>query len=362
MIPLGDLKRQQESIIDEVKDAVNRVLNRGWFVLGKELENFEKQFANYCGEEFGIGVGNGTDAIFLALKALNIGVGDEVITAANTAIPTVSAIVATGAKPVLVDCREDYLIDVNQIELKITEKTKAIIPVHLYGQACDMDRVLEIAKAKNLDVIEDCAQAHGAEYNGKKVPIGDIGCFSFYPSKNLGADGDGGMVVTNNPELDKKLRLIRNYGQEKVYSSIMQGYNSRLDEIQAAILSVKLKYLDKWNEKRKKLADFYNSLLSEKIIKPKIYNNRSHIFHLYVIRSEKQDELLNYLKEKEIAGKIHYPVPIHLQKGFKHLGYNMGDFPVAEKFSKEILSLPIFPELTEKEVRKVCEEINNFMS
>jgi len=361
MIPLGDLKRQHAGIKKEVEGAVQRVLDSGWFVLGKETEEFEKEFAEYCGKDFGVGCGNGTDAIFLALKVLDIGQGDEVITSANTAIPTVSAIVASGAKPVLVDCGEDYLIDVNKIKEKITERTRAIIPVHLYGQACDMDKILEIAEQKNISVIEDCAQAHGTEYKGKKVPIGDIGCFSFYPSKNLGADGDGGMVVTGDEEIAKKLKLIRNYGQEGVYSSIIQGYNSRLDEIQAAILRVKLKYLDKWNEKRRKLAEIYNSLLLDSnVLLPIAHKDRKHIFHLYVVRNEKRDELINYLKEKEIAAKIHYPVPIHLQEGFKHLGYNLGEFSMTEKFSKEILSLPMFPELSEGEIRKVCEAMKNF--
>lgn len=361
MIPLGDLKRQHAEIKKEVEEAVQRVLDSGWFILGKETEEFEKEFAEYCGASFGVGVGNGTDAIFLALKSLDIGQGDEVITAANTAIPTVSAIVASGAKPVLIDCGEDYLIDVNQIEGKITEKTKAIIPVHLYGQVCNMDRILEIAKERNVSVIEDCAQAHGAEYKGEKVPISNIGCFSFYPSKNLGADGDGGMIVTNNEETAKKLKLIRNYGQEGTYSSIRQGYNSRLDEIQAAILGVKLKHLDKWNAKRRKLAEVYNSLLLDSnVLLSIIHEDRKSIFHLFVVRSQKRDELINFLKEKGISAKIHYPVPIHLQKGFKHLGYVEGDFPITEKFSKEILSLPMFPELTEGEVKKICETMKKF--
>ena len=358
------MKRQHAKIKGEVEEAVQKVLDSGWFVLGKEVEEFEKEFADYCGGGFGVGVGNGTDALFLALKALDIGAGDEVITVANTAIPTVSAIVACGAKPVLVDCGEDYLIDVDKIEEKITDKTKAIIPVHLYGQVCYMDKIFEIVREKNISIVEDCAQAHGAEYKGKKVPVGDIGCFSFYPSKNLGADGDGGAVVTRDEELAKKLKLIRNYGQEGVYSSIMQGYNSRLDEMQAAILRVKLKHLDEWNEKRRKLAGVYNSVLTGGIVKPKIHEDRVHVFHLYVIRVEtgKRDRSMDYLKEREIGSKIHYPIPIHLQPGFAHLGYSEGDFPVAEKYSKEILSLPMFAELSEEEVREVGGAVGGFVN
>jgi len=358
MIPLADINRQDNEIKKEIEEAIKKVLESGWFILGKELENFEKEFAEYCGKKFGIGVGNGTDAIFLALKAFEIGNDDEVITVANTAIPTVSAIVATGAKPILVDCGEDYLIDVNKIEEKINSKTKAIVPVHLYGQVCDMEKILELGEKYDLNVIEDCAQAHGAELNGKKVPIGKIGCFSFYPSKNLGAYGDGGMIITDDEKLNEKLKLLRNYGQTGIYSSIISGYNSRLDEIQSAILRIKLKYLDKWNKQRIEIAEEYNKKLNCE--KPKIAPNKKHIFHLYVIRNKKRDELIEYLKSKEIVTKIHYPIPIHLQKGFEFLGYVVGDFPMGEKFSKEILSLPMFPELKKEEIEKVCEEINLF--
>lgn len=360
MIPLADINRQDKGIKNEIENEIKKVLERGWFILGKELEEFEKEFAEYCGKKFGIGVGNGTDAIFLTLKAFEIGNSDEIITVANTAIPTVSAIVATGAKPILVDCGEDYLIDVSKIEEKINSKTKAIVPVHLYGQVCDMEKILEIAEKYNLKVVEDCAQAHGAELNNKKVPIGKIGCFSFYPSKNLGAYGDGGMIITDDEKLNEKLKLLRNYGQTGIYSSIISGYNSRLDEIQSAILRVKLKHLDKWNKQRIEIAEEYNKKLNCE--KQKINQDKKHIFHLYIIRHKKRDELIEHLKSKEITTKIHYPIPIHLQKGFEFLGYGVGDFPMSEKFSKEILSLPIFPGLTKEEIEKICDEVNRFHS
>lgn len=359
MIPLADINRQDKEIKSEIELEIKRVLESGWFILGKELENFEKEFAEYCGKKFGVGVGNGTDAIFLALKSFNIGIDDEVISVANTAIPTISAIVATGAKPVLVDCGEDYLIDVEKIEEKITPKTKAIIPVHLYGQVCDMKKIFEIAKKYNLEVIEDCAQAHGAELEGKKTPIGKIGCFSFYPSKNLGAYGDGGMIITDDEKLNEKLKLLRNYGQAGVYSSTIAGYNSRLDEIQCAILRTKLKYLNKWNDQRIKIAKEYNRKLNCE--KPKIKQNAKHIFHLYVIRNKERNHLAEYLKQKGITTKIHYPIPIHLQKGFEFLGNVVGDFPNSEKLSEEILSLPMFPGLTSEEIEMVCKEINEFV-
>jgi dTDP-4-amino-4,6-dideoxygalactose transaminase len=359
MILFGDLKKQYLGIKREVDVAVNRVLESGWFILGAEQENFEKEFSEYCNKKYAIGVGNGTDALFLALKALNIGEGDEVISVANTAIPTISAIIATGAKPVLIDIGEDYLIDVFKIERAINAKTKAIIPVHLYGQACDMDSILKIAERNNLYVIEDCAQAHGAEYKGKKVPIGDIGCFSFYPSKNLGAFGDAGMILTDNDELKNKLKLLHNYGQSGTYISEINGYNSRLDEIQAAILRVKLKHLDEWNDKRRKIAEIYNEQL-QGVTKPKKNEWNNHVFHLYAIRTKKREQLIKHLKENGIGAKIHYPAPIHLQPAFKNLGYKEGDFPETERVAKEILSLPMFPELENNEISEIIKCINDF--
>jgi len=359
MISFIDLKRQYESIRNEIDESIKKVLENGYFVLGKELESFEKNFASYCNKEYGIGVGNGTDAIFLALKALGIGKEHEVISVPNTAIPTIAAIVATGAKPVFVDIKEDYLIDEKKIERAITKKTRAIIPVHLYGNSCEMDKILEIAKKHNLAVIEDCCQAHGTEYKNKKVPIGNIGCFSFYPSKNLSCYGDGGMIITSSKEIADKLKLLRNYGQEDRYHAYINGYNSRLDEIQAAILNAKLKYLDKWNERRREIARKYDSGLKN-IIKIPIENkNIKHVYHLYVVRSKNRDKLIEHLKKKNIASLIHYPIPLHLQKAYSYLGYKEGELPVAETISKEIVSLPCYPELTDEEVGEVVGAVGN---
>ncbi|MEK6830882.1 MAG: aminotransferase class V-fold PLP-dependent enzyme, partial [Nanoarchaeota archaeon] len=355
-----DLRQHHESLKKEIENAIELVIRKSNFILGEEGKLFEREFSNYCNKKYGIGVNSGTDAIKLALIAYGIGSGDEVILPVNTAIPCAMAIKDINAEPCFIDVDDNYLIDINKIEERINEKTKAIMPIHLYGQTCDMDKILELANKYNLEVIEDCCQAHGAEYKGKKVPIGEIGCFSFYPSKNLGALGDGGMIVTDNEELKEKLMLLRNYGQKDKYNADILGINSRLDEIQAAILRVKLKYLDSFNEKRKKLAGLYNNSLKDiKEIKTIGFNSES-IYHLYVIRTRNRDELMDYLKEKQITALIHYPIPLHLQKAFSYLNHKPGDFPNAEKFSKSILSLPMFPELEEKEVRKVCEEIRNY--
>ena len=360
-----DLKKQHNFLGDEIEKAINGVIKKSSFILGEELKNFEQEFASYCNKKYGIGVGNGTDALKLVLMALKIGKGDEVILPVNTAIPCAMAIKDVGAEPCFIDVNEDYLIDVNKIEEKITDRTKAIMPVHLYGQACDMDKILEIARKYGLKIIEDCCQAHGTLYNGMRVPISEIGCFSFYPSKNLGALGDGGMIVTDNEELKNRLMLLRNYGQKDKYNADILGINSRLDEIQAAILRIKLKHLDNFNEKRGKIARLYSELLKgiKEVILPK-YNPES-VYHLYVIRIENKgyknrEGLIDYLKSRGIGSLIHYPVPLHLQKAFSYLNYKIGDFPNSEKFSKGILSLPIYPELTENEVKKVCEEIRDF--
>jgi dTDP-4-amino-4,6-dideoxygalactose transaminase len=359
-IPFGDLKRQHELLRSELEQAFSKNLASGWFILGKELEKFEEDFAGYCGRKYGIGVGNATDAIFLTLKAQGIREGDEVITVANTAIPTCSAIVASGAKLVLVDTKKDYLMDTSKIGRAITPETKAIIPVHLYGQTCNMETTLKIAEAHHLRIIEDCAQAHGAKQLGQRTPIKGTGCFSFYPSKNLGAMGDGGIIVTDDKELAEKLRLIRNYGQPQTYVSTEPGYNSRLDELQAAILGIKLKHLEVWNARRREIAHIYNSLLEGLVETPKENTGNSHVYHLYVIKTQKRDDLKDYLRTRGIDTKVHYPVPIHLQPGFASLGYKPGDFPNSEKYSQEILSLPMFPELRDEEVVRICEEVKNW--
>ncbi len=355
-----DLNKYHKSIYKEIEQSIKNVISKSNFILGEELEKFENEFAKYCEKDYGVGVGNGTDAIKIALMALDIKEGDEVIIPVNTAIPTAMAIKDVGAEVKFVDCNEDHLINVNDIENKINKKTKAIVPVHLYGKACEMNKIIDIAKKYNLKIIEDCCQAHGTLYNGKKVPVTSIGCFSFYPSKNLGCLGDGGIIITNDKSLNDKFKLLRNYGQSSKYQADIIGINSRLDEIQAAILRIKLKYLDNFNNKRKELALIYDNLLKEN--KNIIINNYDSgcNYHLYVIRSKNRDELSNYLKSKKINTLIHYPIPLHMQKSFSYLDHFEDDFPNASKFSKEILSLPMYPELKNEEIIKVCKEIEDY--
>ncbi len=365
-IPLVDLKAQYLNLKPQIDQAIQRVIDNTDFILGKEVELFEREFASFSETEYGIGVASGTEALHLSLLALGISSGDEVITAANTFVATVLGINYTGARPVLVDIDSDnYNLDVSFIENVITKRTKAIIPVHLFGQPADMDPIMEIAREHNLKVIEDACQAHGAKYKGKKVgSIGDVGCFSFYPGKNLGAYGDGGMVVTNDEKIAEKIRTLRNYGSRKKYYHEFKGFNSRLDTLQAAILRVKLKYLDEWNRKRIRNALLYSSLLKDikEVITPQFREDldSSHVFHLYVVRVEKRDQLLDFLDKKGIRCGIHYPVPLHFQEAYKDLGYKQGDFPIAEKLSKEILSLPMYPELTEEEIIYVVESAKKF--
>jgi dTDP-4-amino-4,6-dideoxygalactose transaminase len=364
-IPFVDLTRQYNSIKEEIDIAVRDTIASSRFILGENVELFEKEFAGYCGTRYAIGVASGTDALNLAIEALGIRQGYEVITVANSFIATADAISRVMASPILVDVdQESYNIDTNQIREKITPKTKAIIPVHLYGQPADMDRISEIAEKNDLKIIEDACQAHGALYKGKKAgSFGNIACFSFYPAKNLGAYGDAGAVVTNDRELAEKIRALRDYGQTRKYHHEIIGHNSRLDEIQAAILRVKLKYLDQWNESRRSHANKYNELLGEisGIETPTEKDFASHIYHLYVIRHEKRDELREWLNSKGVATGIHYPKPIHLQNAYKHLGYGEGSFPITERYSKEVLSLPMFPELTEEEIDTVVKLIESFM-
>lgn len=364
-IPFVDLKRQYNSIKEEIDSAVRKTLDSSRFILGENVEAFERELAGYCGTRYAIGVASGTDALNLAIEALGIRQGDEVITVANSFIATADAISRVNAIPVLVDIEQDsYNIDTNQIKDKITHKTKAILPVHLYGQPSDMDRILEIAEKNDLKIIEDACQAHGTLYKGRKVgSFGNIACFSFYPSKNLGAYGDAGAVVTSDIELAEKIRALRDYGQTTKYHHEIIGHNSRLDEIQAAILRVKLKYLDQWNELRRSHAKKYDKLLGEicGIVTPSETDFARHVYHLYVIRHEKRDELKEWLNSKGVATGIHYPKPIHLQNAYKHLGYGEGSFPKTEKHSREVLSLPMFPELTEEEIETVVKLIDSFM-
>jgi len=365
MIPFVDLKAQYDSIKDEIDNAIQNVLNTTSFIMGEELKKFEVEFARFCDSKYAIGVANGSDALILALRACGIGEGDELITVPHTFIATTEAISNVGGKVIFVDIDpKTYTIDVSKIEEKITEETKAIIPVHLYGQSVDMDPIMKLARKYNLKVIEDAAQAHGAEYKGKKVgSIGDVGCFSFYPGKNLGAYGDAGIVVTNNEEIAEKIKLLRNHGRiTKKYEHDIEGYSSRLDNLQAAILRVKLKYLNKWNDKRRNNAKKYNELLSNinGITTPYEADYAKHVYHLYVIRVEKErrDKLKEELKSKGVATGIHYPIPLHLQPAYNYLGYKKGDFPVTEECSQNILSLPMYAELSDKQILKIVETIN----
>jgi dTDP-4-amino-4,6-dideoxygalactose transaminase len=343
----------------EIDAAIKRVLKSGWFILGKEVKSFEEEFAKFIGVSYAKGVASGTDAIMLALRALQIGAGDEVITVSHTAVATVAAIEMTGAKTVMADIEENYYtLDAAKLEAVITPRTKAIIAVHLYGQPADLDAIMKITGKHNLPVIEDCAQAHGAKYNNKRTgSIGLLGCFSFYPTKNLGALGDGGMVVTNDAKLAERIEYLRQYGWKERYISEYAGVNSRLDELQAAVLRVKLAHLDDDNAKRTRIAAMYDKQLGGlDLILPKKRENCTHAYHLYVVRTKKRDELLKYLKENDIAAGIHYPLPVHLQPA-----YNNGQkLPVTEKIAKEVLSLPMYPELSDEEVQKIINAVKGF--
>ena len=364
MIPFVDLKAQYQSIKDDVQREALNVFEQTNFILGKPVSEFEEAFAAFCDSKFCVGVASGTDALHLAIKALDIGPGDEVITVANTFIATVLGISYSGATPVLVDMDEKtFNIDLDKIEEKITEKTRAILPVHLYGRPVDMDRLQKIAEKHKLYIIEDACQSHGATWKGKKTgSFGIMGCFSFYPGKNLGAYGDGGAITTSDEKLYNKLKMMRNYGSPKKYYHDFIGFNSRLDTVQAAVLNVKLKHLNEWGDKRFANARMYNKKLAGigDIITPDLEGVESHVFHLYVIRTKKRDELLKYLNENDVQCGIHYPVPIYALGAYKPLGQSGKDFPVTERISKEILSLPMFPELTEEQIDRVVGTIKKF--
>jgi len=359
MILCGNPRAQYESHKSAIDSAIRRVLESGRYILGDEVISFEREFAEYVGVEFAIGVGSGTEALHLALVACGVGPGDEVITVAHTAVATVAAIELCGATPVLVDIEPDYFtLDVARLEAAITERTKAIVPVHIYGQPADLAAIASVAKRHGVRVIEDCAQAHGATYRDKRVGSwGDVACFSFYPTKNLGAIGDGGAVVTNDPALAEKVRSLREYGwsSERNVSDV-SGWNSRLDELQAAILRVKLEHLDEDNKQRRKIAALYDELLRDSdLVLPLRRVDGSHVFHLYVVRSTERDELLARLRGEGIGASIHYPVPVHLQPAYADRLASAGSLPNTEGAAREILSLPIYPELTEAEIQKVAE-------
>lgn len=352
MKPMIDLKKQYLDIKDEILSALNEILESSQYILGNKVLELEKKISNYHGVREAIGVASGTDALYFSLLSLGIGKGDEVITTPFTFFATVEAIIYTGARPVFVDIDPDtFNIDAFQINNAITEKTKAILPVHIFGHPADMVNIMEIASKYNLKVIEDCAQSFGASIYGKKTgSFGNAGCYSFYPSKNLGAYGDGGMIIVDDIEIAQKIRMLRNHGSKGSYRHEFIGYNSRLDEIQAGILLVKFNKIDEYNRKRRQNAMLYNSLLKGVVRVPVEKGDITHVYHQYTILSKKRDAIQSYLKDKGIPSVVYYPVPLHLQKALKYLGYKENDFPVAERVSAEVLSLPIYPELGEQDI------------
>lgn len=363
-IPFVDLKAQYYSIKKEIDRAISDVIEASAFIGGKYAKAFEKNFANYIGVKNCIGVGNGTDALHIALKALGISEGDEVLTTANSFIATSEAITLSGAKVVFVDCNKDsYNINADKVEAAITPNTKAIIPVHLYGQPADMDKIMDVADKHDLYVIEDAAQGHGAEYKGRRIGrIGDLACFSFFPGKNLGAYGDAGAVVTNNDELAKKARMFANHGRMEKYNHEFEGMNSRLDGLQAAILDVKLKYLDKWIERRRAIAKMYDTGLKDVVITSSALPEVRHVYHLYVIRIRNRERVKELLAEKGIATGIHYPVPLPFLKAYSYLGHKPADFPVAYSIKDEILSLPIYGDMTDEQVEYVIASLKDIVN
>lgn len=361
IVPMVDLKRQFQEVKDEVLHVITEVLERGQYILGPKVAEFEKKMAGYLGMSEAIGVASCTDALHLSLDGLGVGEGDEVITTPFTFFATVEAILYTGVKPVFVDIEPDtFNLDVNQIEAQITEKTRGILPVHLFGHMANMEKISKIAGRYGLKVIEDCAQSFGAELNGRKAgSFGDAGCFSFYPSKNLGGYGDGGIIVLNNSKVAEVIRKLRNHGSRESYIHERVGFNSRLDEIQAGILLVKLKYIEEYNKQRRRKAALYTELLSDKVRCPIEEEGVYHVYHQYTIRSPKRNEIQKKLWERGISSVIYYPLPLHLQEALRFLGYKKGDFPVAEKASQEVLSLPIYPELKESVIEEIAEIIRD---
>ena len=363
MIMQNNLGRQYSLHADEYKKKACEILDSGWYVLGKEVSAFEEEWAKYIGSKYCVGLASGLDALWISFRLLNIGVGDEVIVSANAYIACVMGITINGATPVFVEPDDYDNIDAESIEEKITDKTKAILAVHLYGQSCDMTKIMELAHKYDLKVVEDCAQSHGNHWNGQTVgTFGDVGCFSFYPSKGCGAFGDAGCIVTDDEALAKMFRVFRNYGSEKRYYNMMVGSNSRLDELQAGLLRVKLSHLDELNEERCSIADrYYHGIKNPLIRLPKIRPGADSTWHQFVIHVPGcRNELVDYLKEREIGTLIHYPIPPHLSEAYGYLGYVKGDFPVAEKYADEVLSLPMFNGMTEEEQQTVIDAINAF--
>lgn len=362
-IPFVSFKPLEAELDKELRATFERVYLRSWYIEGEENKKFEESFARYCSSKYCVGVGNGLDALFLSLKALNIGEGDEVIVPSNTYIATALAVTYVGATPIFVEPNiKTFNINSNLIESAITDKTKAIMPVHLYGQPCDMDPIMDIAKKYNLYVIEDCAQAHGAKYNGKVIgSFGDASGFSFYPGKNLGALGDAGAAVTNNKDIADKIRALGNYGSDYKYHHIYQGNNSRLDELQAGFLSAKLPLLDKVNENRRANADKYlNGITNPEIILPTVPEYAEPVWHIFGIRCNRREALETYLNENGIGTNKHYPIPMHLQKCYSNLGFKEGDLPIAEEISRTELSLPMYYGMSDDEIQYVIDKVNTF--
>jgi dTDP-4-amino-4,6-dideoxygalactose transaminase len=362
-VPFVDLGVQFEQLKDELIPAMMQVIESNGFILGSEVSLFEQAFAEFCSTEHAIGVDSGTAALKLILQAYDIGPGDEVITTANTFIATALAASHVGARPVLVDIDpQTYTMDVNALADAITPRTKVVIPVHLYGQPADMDAIRAVADRHGLIVVEDACQAHGARYKGQRTgSLGDAAAFSFYPAKNLGAFGDGGMITTNDADIAEKIRKLRNMGQAQKYHHELLGDNHRLDSLHAAVLRVKLKYLDEWNAARSRCADLYNEVLADlEVVAPSTADQVEHVWHLYVIRSANRDDLRYYLSEHHISTGIHYPIPIHLQPAYSSLGYQVGSFPVTEEYANEIVSLPMFAGLTEESINYVADQIRSF--
>lgn len=361
-IQTNRLDRGFYSYQKEFEDAALRVLRSGWYIMGEELSTFEREFADYVGAKYCVGLASGLDALWLSLRILGIGKGDEVIVQGNTYIASVMGITINGATPIFVEPDEYYNIDADKIEEKITSRTKAIMVVHLYGQAARMDKIVALCKKYNLKLVEDCAQSHGAQYEGKTTgTFGDFGCFSFYPSKNIGAFGDAGAIVTDNEELAKEMRVYRNYGSEKRYYNKVIGTNSRLDEIQAALLRVRLSHASEYNSEKKLLAKRYDEGIDNSlIIKPQVAKGCSHIYHQYVIRCKERDRLKQYLEDNMVGTIIHYPIPPHLAEAYIPLGHRKGDFPITEQYADEVLSIPMYNGMTKDEQDYVIRMLNEF--
>ncbi len=354
-----DFREQYETIKTEVDHGLKQVIEKGNFILGQEEKDFEEALAKYCGAKYGVGVNSGTDALYLALASLDIGPQDEVILPTFTFIATALCVSFTGAKPVFADVEnQTYNLDPKQVEKLITKKTKAIIPVHIYGQSANIAEIKKLAQAHKIKIVEDAAQAHGAVYQGQRIgSLGDVSCFSFYPTKSLGAFGDGGMIVTSQQEVYQKALMLRDYGRTGRYEHKIKGYNSRLDTIQAVVLSAKLKRLDEWNKMRADNADYYRKVLKgvKGVVLPEVKNDRTHVYQTFAVRLKNRDQVSEAMKQKGVSVLIHYPIPLHLQEAYQELGYKKGDFPVAETLAQEVLSLPMFPHMTHQQIDYVCD-------